>query len=106
MLTLPIAFAPEGHYIPLVGDGDIQPADVLPAKEVPQLLGLQLDEAVVLTAQGLVDGDGPAVSQPAAQQAVYPLTHGSHFRVVAQELELGAGALHLLQAGPDAGVLH
>ena len=38
---------------------DVQPADILPPEEALQPLRLQLDEAVALTAQGLVDGDRP-----------------------------------------------
>ena len=95
----------QGHHVPLVGDGDVQAADVLPVKKGSQSIRLQLEKAVGAVAQGGMDGDGPAVAQLPAQQAVNPLIHGSDFRVVAQELELGTAALHLLQHGQDAGIL-
>ena len=59
-----------------------------------QSIRLQLEKAVGAVAQGGMDGDGPAVAQLPAQQAVNPLIHGSDFRVVAQELELGTAALY------------
>ena len=69
--------AAESHHVPLVGNRDVQPADILPAEKIPQLLGLQLKEAVALAAQGLVDGNGPAVAQAAAQKAVTLFAHTS-----------------------------
>ena len=66
----------KGHDVHFVGDGHVESADVLPGEEGGQRLRLQLDEPVARTAQGGVDGHGPAVAQLPAQKTVNQLAHG------------------------------
>ena len=94
------------HHVALVGNGDVQPADVLPREERAQLLRLQLDETIVRAAERGVNGRRPAVTELSAQKSVNLLPHRSHLGVVSEEYKLRAAALHFLKHGKHARVLH
>ncbi len=60
----------EGNYVPLVRNGNVQPADLSPSKKRAQLFRLPLKQAVAPVFQLAVDENGVAVLERAAKKAV------------------------------------